>query len=107
MKATFQRISSREWILGPYISSERRRQLLRGPTFHNIVRRICKTVRIVAHKRRNIDYHRSYYRAEVTLRLNAATVDLFHNSATGYRAQYYKAVRNGELANEYAVHKLI
>ena len=71
------------------------------------MRRICKTVIIVAHKRGTIEDHRGYYRAEVTLKLNAATVDLFHNSATGYRAQYYKGVRNGELANKYAVHRLI
>jgi hypothetical protein len=33
-------------------------------------------------------------------------VDLFHNAATGYRAQYYQSVRTGEAANRYAVHQL-
>jgi len=107
MKARFQRVSSREWILGPCISGERRRHLLNGPTFHNIMQRICEDATIVAHKRRSIQDHRGYYRAELTLKLKAATVDLFHNAAGGYRALYYKGVGNGELANNYAVHRLI
>jgi len=107
MKAIFQRVSSREWILRRSVSTERRKKLLRGPTFHNIVQRICKHAIVISHKKTKIDEHRGYYRAEVTLKLNATTVDCFHNSATGYRAQYYKAIRNGELANKYAVHRLI
>ena len=34
-------------------------------------------------------------------------VDLFHNSAAGYRAQYYRSVRTGESANEYALRQLV
>jgi len=33
-------------------------------------------------------------------------VDLFHNSARGYRAQYYSSIKAGERANVYALRSL-
>ena len=41
-----------------------------------------------------------------TLKVDRSTVDLFHNSWSGYRAQYYRGVRIGERANDYALKKL-
>ena len=71
-----------------------------------IVRSIAKQASVLTHKRKGIRDFRGYYRAEVTLQMPAQTVDLFHNSAAGYRAQYYSSAETGEKANEYAVRQL-
>lgn len=41
------------------------------------------------------------------MHVSSAIVDLFHNSAAGYRAQYYHDPGNGEAANSYAVHQMV
>ena len=102
----FARISSKNWHLDKRISSRRRRRLLRGLGFVDIVRSITKQARVLTHKRKKIRDYKGYYRAEVILKIPAKTVDLFHNSAAGYRAQYYRSVKTGEIANEYAVRQL-
>lgn len=76
-------------------------------TFSSLVRRIVGGFTILSHKRARLRDYAGYYRAEVTLEVDAAIVDLFHNSAAGYRAQYYHSVKNGESANEYAVRQLV
>jgi hypothetical protein len=81
--------------------------LLHAPTFEEIVRQIGERSKILSHKRAILRDCAGYFRFEVTLEMSATIVDLFHNSAAGYRAQYYYGVKNGEAANEYAVRKLV
>lgn len=107
MTTSFIQVSSREWLLGPGIGRRRRRRLLRGTTFSSLVRRIVGGFAILSHKRAGLRDYAGYYRAEVTLEVDAALVDLFHNSAAGYRAQYYHSIKTGESANEYAVRQLV
>ena len=35
--------------------------------------------------------------------MDCETVDMFHNSVCGYRAQYYYSIKNGKRANRYAI----
>lgn len=57
-------------------------------------------------KQNSLDKCSGYHRVEVVLEVERSTIDLFHNSRCGYRAQYYHSIRNGELANEYTVRML-
>src|SRR5262249_34022465 len=77
------------------------------PTFQEIVSQIIKGSKISNHKRAALRCCPGYFRVEVTLEMSASIVDLFHSSAGGYRAQYFYSVKNGEAANEYAVHQLV
>lgn len=95
-----------KWDLNDKISRRRRRRLLCGLGFVDIVQSIAKQASVLTHKRKMIRDFRGYYRAEVTLEMPAEIVDLFHNSATGYRAQYYSSVKTSEMANRYAVRQL-
>jgi hypothetical protein len=106
MPLNFAWISPKEWCLGDAIHGRRRQQLLHGPGFASIVHHIAKRATIFTHKRTRIDDYPGYYRADITLRVDAKMVDLFHNSATGYRAQYYRSARAGKVANGYALRKL-
>jgi hypothetical protein len=102
----FVRVRSKDWCLAQTINRRRRQQLLQGRGFNSIVRGIVKQASILTHKRARIEKFPEYYRAEITLHLNAKIVDLFHNSAAGYRAQYYHSTRTGKAANSYTLSKL-
>jgi len=106
MHISFKRIPSKDWRISSAIDGRRRRELLRGRSFANIVKAIAKHATVLTHKRARIDASPEYYRAEVTLHVKAMMVDLFHNSCTGYRAQYYHSAKTGEVANRYALSKL-
>jgi len=107
MAPTFVRISPSEWVLDGKIRGRRRHQLLRGLGFAGIVSQVGKQATILTHSRKRIRDHPDYYRVEITLRVPPRTVDLFHNSAAGYRAQYYRSAAVGMTANQYAVRRLV
>ena len=106
MATRFARISSKHWRLHDRVHRSRRQRLLQGLGFVGIVRNIVREARVLTYKRKKIRDSPGYYRAEVTLEMPAETVDLFHNSAAGYRAQYYCSAKIGEIANEYAIRQL-
>jgi hypothetical protein len=83
--------------------SARRRLLLAGPSFKGIVCQIRDSASIASVRRERVRSHPSFYRPVIVLKLPPTLVDLFHNFAAGYRAQYYCGVRMGEWANTYAV----
>jgi hypothetical protein len=49
----------------------------------------------------NLGTPRSLERYRVEIRLPCSLVDLFHNGAGGYRAQFYESIELGEEANAY------
>jgi hypothetical protein len=98
-------VARNEWQLST--SCARREELLGGPTFEEIVTHIATNAQVVKHKRARSRDRPAYYRAEVCLELPAWIVDLFHNSAAGYRAQYYPSAQDGIAANRYAVEQLV
>ena len=107
MRSKFKRVLSHDWVLGHGVGRSRRRRLARATTFASLVRRIVGGLKILAQRRARLRDYPGYYRAEVTLKVDPTIVDLFHNSAVGYRAQYYQSVTNGESANKYAVQQLV
>lgn len=106
MASIFTRIPPSEWSLSKRIHGFRRQRLLHGIGFAGIVRHVVKQVTVVTHKRKRIRDYPGYYRAEITLRVSSKTVDLFHNSAAGYRAQYYRSAKGGKVANKYAIRQI-
>lgn len=107
MATPFARISPKLWRLHSRVHLRRRQRLLHGLGFVAIVHNMVKQARVLTYERKKIRDFPGYYRAEITLKVVAETVDLFHNSAAGYRAQYYRSTRAGKIANDYALRKLV
>lgn len=107
MKPDFARASRHHWRPSPAISAVRKRKLLSGRSFSSIILQILKQAVIHTHKRETIRKFRGYFRPVITLRVDSVTVDQFHNSSSGYRAQYFRSVSNGERANRFALNTLI
>jgi hypothetical protein len=105
-RSNFARVSEDEWLLDDGIDNDQKMRLLRGTTFERIVDRIVEEGTVASHKREKAKSKPNFFRIVLTLEVDALTVDLFHNSVSGYRAQYYKNSRNGERANEFALRKL-
>ena len=102
----FVRIPRDIWCLEG-LEKDRKESLLRAMPFNQIVDRIVEEATILSHARKRSCKDPQFFRAHIILKLSPSTVDLFHNCSTGYRAQYYHSVRNGQRANTYALYKLI
>jgi hypothetical protein len=102
----YSRISSSIWRFDKCIEAARRRRLSVSPSYVALCALLVSKARVVEHKRQESRRHPGYYRIRVRLRASARTIDLFHNSASGYRAQYYTSRSNGERANAHAVKEL-
>jgi hypothetical protein len=76
-------------------------------TFEQIVCLVFSSARVINYRRERHSSKTDFWRIVVTLEIDAVTVDRFHNSASGYRAQYFCGVRIGETANRYAVKTLL
>ncbi len=96
-----------QWILGKRIVGERRQRLLQGVSFEEIVNRIAKEASLSSYKPGQSDHCPGFHRVEIKLATSPKTVDLFHNSRCGYRAQYYLGVKTGEQANRYVIRGLL
>lgn len=105
-QSNFECISINKWVLSNEIEKSRRQQLISGMPFEKIVERISKRAMVLSHRREKLRSKLrskpAYYRIVVELEMDSETVDLFHNSVCGYRAQYYHSIKNGERANKYA-----
>lgn len=99
----FVRIGDAEWKLSDILDLQRRRWLLDSPTYEQLVDNILRGLSCVEVKRERSTERPSCYRAVVTLHVDAAALDQFHSSASGYRAQYYESVALGCKANRFAL----
>ncbi len=102
----FVRISQGEWRLSDCMDRRRRRRLQSETTYEQIIWRVIDEATVLEHKREEACLKPGFFRVVVTLKVEPETVDLFHNSAAGYRAQYYLAASNGDCANAYALKQL-
>jgi hypothetical protein len=102
----YTRVAPRLWHLSPNIPSRRRRRLLFGPTFEQICERLVQEARVVKHGREESRIRPGFFRLWVRVRVHPHALDLFHNSSSGYRAQYYQSRSLGERANAFALRKL-
>ena len=103
----FKRIGKEIWHLASAVDEPRRHRLLSGMRFDQIVCRILGSARLAAYVQEVHCCKKDFCRAVIRLEMESELVDLFHNSASGYRAQYYYGVRAGEQANQYAVKTLV
>jgi hypothetical protein len=88
------------------VEPNRANELLRGASYEEIIARLAREAVIANHKRERAKSKPRYFRALLTVQASSSVVDLFHNSACGYRAQYWAGVKNGERANAYALEQL-
>jgi hypothetical protein len=103
---TFNFVAPSVWKLRDDVSAGRRHLLLHGPSFETVVERMVKQASLLAIVREKAKKRPGYFRPSITLKVNQSTVDLFHTSARGYRAQYYQSIKAGQRANAYALRML-
>ena len=94
------------WQLSERIDFSRKSRLLETP-FLEIVDRLVASARWTRCLQKSLDARPDYVRAELELMFPTDLVDLFHNGAGGYRAQFYSDMRRGEHANRYVIDSLI
>lgn len=108
----FRRVSSKDWSISDSVSPKRRSRLLRE-TFPKIVELLCTTLKSVTARRakNRCPVHgfppKSLVRTELTIYFPRYVVDLFHNGAGGYRAQYYLSPKLGDHANAVCCKRLL
>jgi hypothetical protein len=107
VKSRFARISLSEWCLDECLVKDRKDKLCHCISFEQIIARVAREAIVHNHMRNRACSHPQYFRALVTLKVGPSTVDLFHNSASGYRAQYYRSIDSGRCANWYALKNLL
>jgi hypothetical protein len=77
---------------------------LNSPAFDEIIEGIAQSAQLIRYRREQNKHNHNYFRVNVTLRCpDNRLIDLFHSSATGYRAQYYLDPALGEWANKRAI----
>lgn len=100
----FKRVSTYDWKIAASADAKRVWHLLNAPDYVDIVSEVVRSVSSLVYKRETLKEDRAYSRLVATLSCSSALpVDLFHNSAAGYRAQYYIAPELGDQANRHAV----
>lgn len=107
--SSFGRVPQKEWVLSHQMTLRQKRRLRRQTTYEQIIARLARGVALHDHTREGAHSKGGgrFFRTHVTLRVDTATVDLFHNSPSGYRAQYYLSAKNGDRANTYALRQLV
>jgi hypothetical protein len=100
------------WILTEAVSGVRRQALLSTP-YEDIVANIVSRANVgklrAEHNKKPMLDHplRLLKRYRVEIRLPCNIVDLFHNGAGGYRAQFYESIRLGEKANDFCRNNIL
>jgi hypothetical protein len=101
----FEIAPASEWRLEQNIGTARRKRLLETP-FDSIVNRISEQATLRDYGSERIKKFPGSKRVWIKLILPRKIIDLFHNGAGGYRAQYYLGVEQGETANRYLINSL-
>jgi hypothetical protein len=102
----FHRATSDVWCLDSSLPTARRRRLLSSPSFESIVASLRDSLSVEQVKCDPAKSGEKANRIIVKLRTNSKAIDLFHNSVSGYRAQYLKDAELGEAANRFALDEL-
>jgi hypothetical protein len=100
-------VPKNEWEIGTTAKVSQRKRLLDEMPYEEIVAHLEKEAIVVEHKRERARNSPLFFRAQVTLKVGASTVDRFHSSIGGYRAQFYDSVERGLRGNAYALARLV
>ena len=103
----FIHLDDTEWCFSERVLASHKRRLLESPDFPELIEQISARLKIDCLKRNEKKDKKGYFRIIVTIKLPPKIVDLYFNSASGIRAQYYKSIKKGEQAEQYAHKKLI
>jgi hypothetical protein len=108
-QTAFVCLSKYNWRLSDGIDQQRLLRLFHGETFEGLVKKISKKAALSFHGRQRCKKSKcgNFYRVIMKLKIDDQIVDIFHNAAYGYRAQYFSSEKNGERANAYVLNKLI
>lgn len=107
MRSEFVKLQDSVWRLNrARLGEARYYRLTRDGTFEQLVTELLEHVYISDHKRQRSDDGK-HYRVILKLEVPCEIIDEFHNSAFGYRAQYYQNKNLGERANKFVVDKLV
>ena len=101
----FSVVPENEWRLSKQIDCERRETLLHT-TFEEISDKIFNQLEKSKIKREKLHDVQGAERIYIEIILPCQLVDLFHNGAGGYRAQYLYDLNQGEKANQFIISKL-
>jgi hypothetical protein len=112
--SNWQIVAEDVWLLDSSVNSCRRAALIDGRGFDRIVADVLESLEIVDIRFKPLknDKNKSLKRGErdkravVKLRSSPEAVDQFHNSSSGYRAQYYVSTELGANANRMVVEAL-
>jgi hypothetical protein len=102
----FDAVPATEWGLKRAVGASRRKRLLETP-FDGIIQQIVSKAVLHGCRWKQMCKFPDASRVEISLLLPSQTVDLFHNGASGYRAQFYLGVQQGEAANRCFIDSLL
>ncbi len=99
-------VPATEWQLERRIAKSRKRRLLDN-SFDSIVQQITEQAELRDYGCEEIKKFPGSKRVWFKLILESSIVDLFHNGAGGYRAQFYLDILQGEKANRCVIDSLV
>ena len=99
-------VPATEWQLKRSIEKARKRRLLEKP-FDSIVQQITEQAVLNDYGCEEIEKFPGSKRVRFKLILEPSIVDLFHNGAGGYRAQFYLDILRGQRANRCIIDSLL
>ena len=105
--SAFATIAKHEWALSPNTAKPCRALLHRPLSFEAVVRQLCAKIKVVRVRRNRAKSVDGYFRATIKVRVLRRSCTAFHSARSGYRAQYYRSITNGERANAFAVSSLV
>ncbi|MDR5740151.1 hypothetical protein [Caballeronia sp. LZ016] len=103
----FECVDPEVWRLNSTVSNERRNWLLAPPSFDGIFELLKHRLTLEQVIKQRATDDKTVSRVVVKLRTSARAIDLFHNSSSGYRAQYYTDVGLGDAANKLVLEELL
>jgi hypothetical protein len=107
----FIRAPKEEWLFAKDLPVGRKHRLRNAQAYEEIVKAIVKELESVSLSletpSEQVARESGVARPLIKLRVARSLVDLFHNSSSGYRAQFWHDVELGEAANRYAIEKLL
>lgn len=101
----FMCVNARDWVFSSSISGPRLHRL-RSTSFVNLTKQIAQNCSVYSFRREGMKANQNAFRLNVVLEVDQKLVDIFHNGACGYRAQFYCGLKNGESANHYFINAI-
>jgi hypothetical protein len=92
-----------DWPLGQAVDEVRRKRLVQPQEFKSIVRTMLSQIEVLKAYGQPAPKNQAGRRSVAMLRTDPNALDIFFNSASGYRAQYLHDPALGEDANRYVI----